>query len=526
MRKKLSCLVLGVAVLAAAVGGRPSSAQTPVSADEIRFVMPYGWVRKEAPAPGTLAYYVLMYQGKPYGEMYLSKEPLPSALSARQVLEEGLRKNSAGLQGYHPMGTFPVSAAGVSDAVAHDFTYFPAQSPVPFTGRVVVLVVGNASYTFFFNTTSSFFPSVKGSFGDVTASIQAVPKPPVQEVKKAEPRTVEEHGFTMTLAGGWSDSGDAMGAKYRYAGADGHYLASFFPFGKDEKAGVTALFALMEKRDALEAVLASKVRDDFPGYGDYTAVDTFRRKVAGSDAIIHDFRSRKENVQVMFRWCIVAVSAVPANETTLTAPSVYDFAFLTSHPDRFGELKPVFDAVLDSMKPSVPLPLRPEAPAVQEGTTPPSGAVGQGLPELGDEEVFSAPDGRFTVALPPGAVKDGAPRPEFSAPSGEVATYGIAGKEKTVVVLHLFNAPPEGEAYRDNLAAARGGRAAGDVVMDAGRRKVPVRIYQTLDGQVLVAALFPADGLFIGVQLPKEAYSGSRGWIQDLITGVRFREGE
>lgn len=247
MMKKLSCLVLGVIVLAAAVGGRPSSAQTPVSADEIRFVMPSGWVKKEAPAPGTLAYYVLMYQGKPYGEMYLSKEPLSSALSARQVLEEGLRKNSAGLQGYHPMGTFPVSAAGVSDAVAHDFTYFPAQSPVPFTGRVVVLVVGNASYTFFFNTTSSFFPSVKGSFGDVTASIQAVPKPPVQEVKKAEPRTVEEHGFTMTLAGGWSDSGDAMGAKYRYAGADGHYLASFFPFGKDEKAGVTALFALMEK---------------------------------------------------------------------------------------------------------------------------------------------------------------------------------------------------------------------------------------------------------------------------------------
>ncbi|NCB17554.1 MAG: hypothetical protein EOM65_15445, partial [Synergistales bacterium] len=289
MRKKLSCLVLGVAVLAAAVvGGRPSSAQTPVSADEIRFVMPSGWVRKEAPAPGTLAYYVLMYQGKPYGEMYLSKEPLPSALGARQVLEEGLRKNSAGLQGYQPMGTYPVSAVGVSDAVAHDFIYYPAQSPVPFTGRVVVLVVGHASYTFFFNTTSSFFPSVKGSFGEVTASIQAVPKPPVQEAKKAEPRTVEEHGFTMTLAGGWSESGDAMGAKYRYAGAVGQHLASFFPFGKDEKAGVTALFALMEKKDALEAVLASKVRDDFPGYGDYTAVDTFRRKVAGSDAIIHD----------------------------------------------------------------------------------------------------------------------------------------------------------------------------------------------------------------------------------------------
>ena len=116
--------------------------------------------------------------------------------------------------------------------------------------------------------------------------------------------------------------------------------------------------------------------------------------------------------------------------------------------------------------------------------------------------------------------------PEFSAPSGEVATYGIAGKEKTVVILHLFNTLPEGEAYRDNLAAARGGRAAGDVVMDAGRKKVPVRIYQTRDGQVLVAALFPADGLFIGVQLPKEAYSGSRGWIQDLVTGVRFREGD
>ncbi len=127
-----------------------------------------------------------------------------------------------------------------------------------------------------------------------------------------------------------------MGAKYRYAGADGHYLASFFPFGKDEKAGVTALFRAHGKKDALEAVLASKVRDDSGLRRLIPQWTHSGEKVAGSDAIIHDFRSRKEKVQVMFRWCIVAVSAVPANETTLTAPSVYDFAFLTSHPTGSG----------------------------------------------------------------------------------------------------------------------------------------------------------------------------------------------
>ncbi len=60
------------------------------------------------------------------------------------------------------MGTFPVSAAGVS----YRLTFL--------TGRGGP--GGHASYVLFQHF--ELFPSVKGSFGDVTASIQAVPKPP------------------------------------------------------------------------------------------------------------------------------------------------------------------------------------------------------------------------------------------------------------------------------------------------------------------------------------------------------------
>ncbi len=96
--------------------------------------------------------------------------------------------------------------------------------------------------TFFFNTTSSF---------PVRRDPSVTSRRPFRRCEA--PRTGGEGradgGRTrllLTLEGGWSDSGDAMGAvpvcrSRRTTGL-------LFPFGKDEKAGVTALFALMEKR--------------------------------------------------------------------------------------------------------------------------------------------------------------------------------------------------------------------------------------------------------------------------------------
>ncbi len=204
-------------------------------------------------------------------------------------------------------------------------------------------------------------------------------------------------------------------------------------------------------------------------------------------------------------------------------PTVYDFAFLTSHPDRFEELKPVFDAVLDSMKPSSPFRSRPRPRLSRKGRRPLPERRPR-LPELEDEEVFSAPDGRFTVTLPPGAVKDGAPRPEFSAPSGEVATYGIAGKRKDRGRSSPFQCSsrrrgvqgqPGGGPWRKSGWRCRHGR---------GPEKGPGQDLQTRDGQCLSRPFSQMTGFLSGCSFRKRPTAGRRGWIQELITGVRFRE--
>ena len=531
---------LGVLVLLCITAAGAGIAALPayggaVTADDISFAMPPGWIAKEA--PGMKAYQVLMYQGNPVGEMYLAKEPLMTPKTPTQLLEEGLRKNAAGLQNYQSLETLNLTVAGC-DAALHDYVYSPPQSPVPFTGRVVVFVVNNAAYTFFFNTTSNYFPAVKGSFAEIVASVRVLPRPsPVAATQggaqgtQAGPRRVEEDGFVLDLGPGWRDSNDAMGAKYRYYGADGGLLASFFPFGRDKGDEGMAIVALIGKADPLDAVLAAKVGNTFKTFGEYAAVGTRKRKIAGCDAIVHDFSFRQGATQGMYRWCIVAVKDKPDTSSEIFAPSIYHFAFMTSHADRFDELKTAFDAVLDSMKLAKPLPgvaatASPDAGVPVQTTAAPSPKpADQELPSLDEpegDEVFRAPNGKFTVQLPKEAKRDAEPGIPDVGETGDVITYKVADKPDALIILHLFEGAAAGPAYRDALTSEWDAKDAGETTWTVDGRKVPVDLFTTPDGQVLVTAVFANDGLFLAVRVPKATYGESRGWIKALIGGVRF----
>ena len=536
MIRRGACFGLFVVLCVMVIG---VEAATPLTADDIAFTMPPGWVAKEA--PGMKAYQVLMYQGNPVGEMYLGKEPLMAPKTPSQLLEEGLRKNAPALQNYQPLETLHLKVAG-SDAVLHDYVYYPPQSTVPFTGRVVVTVVNDAAYTFFFNTTSNYFPAVKGSFAEIVASVRVVPRPSPAEqgaaVAQTGPRKVEEHGFILELGAGWVDSNDPMGAKYRLYGPDRKLLASFFPFDRNEKSATDALFAIAGKSDPLDAVLNGQIATNFKTFGNYAPLGTKRRTVAGCDAIVHDFSFEQGNIKGVYHWCIVAVKDKPDIGTQIFPPSCYSFAFVTYRPDRFAELASVFDAVLDSAKLAKPLPsgtalVTPGADTTG-GTAPkPTPTVvsqtpaEQELPPLVEpegDEFFRAPNGRFSVQLPKGAKRDAEPGVPSVGEAGDVITYRVPDKPDALVILHLFDGAAAGPAYRDALTAEWDAKDSGKTTWTVGGRKVPVDLFATRDGQVLVTAVFADDGLFLAVRVPKATYAESRGWIKALIGGVRFKE--
>lgn len=531
MIRRRACFGLFIVLCVMVIG---VEAATPVTADDISFAMPPGWIAKEA--PGMKAYQVLMYQGNPVGEMYLAKEPLLAPKTPSQLLEEGLRKNVSALQNYQPLETLNLKVAG-RDAVLHDYVYYPPQSTVPFTGRVVVTVVNDAAYTFFFNTTSNYFQVVKGSFAEVIASVRVVPRPSPEaqppDVTQTGPRKVEEHGFILELGAGWIDTNDSMGAKYRLYGPDRKLLASFFPFDRDEKSAVDALFAIAGKSDPLEAVLNGKIATSFKTFNNYAPLGTKRRTVAGCDAIVHDFSFEQGNTKGVYHWCIVAVKEKPDVGTQKFAPSCYSFAFVTYRPEKFAELAPVFDAVLDSAKLAKPLPVAtattsPDAGASVQTTAAPSPKpADQELPSLDgpeDNDVFRSPNGKFTVRLPKGAKRDAEPGVPSVGEAGDVITYKVPDKPDALVILYLFEGAAGGPAYRDALTAEWDAKDSGEATWTVGGRKVPVDLFTTPEGQVLVTAIFADDGLFLAVRVPKATYAESRGWIKTLIGGVRFEK--
>lgn len=509
-----------------------------VNAGGIEFTMPAGWVPKSA--PGAKAAYDLYFQGKPYAEMYLSEEALNEPKTASQLLEDGIRKNSGNLSGYRSLGSSNVRVAG-TDGVVLDFSYYIPQTTVQFTGRLLVLVVNEAAYSFFFNTTSSYFPYVKGSFEEIASSVKAVEKPAPAQVQ-AEPaapaattpgvqRTVEEHCFLLDLAPGWKDAPTSGGAKYRFYNEKGNYLAGFFPDGTNPLDQTIAVMCLPIKEDPLQAVLDRKTAENKKEEG-YKEIKTEKRTVAGCPALLHDFSTRiTGGGTAIQRYCLIAVKDKPDTGSIMYPPSIYNFRFLIS-ANRFAEAETEIEALLNSLRLKTPLPVQgtPATPAV----TGPSAAAPEGsqlpelpeqeLPELGGEEdegVFHGPGGTFTVTLPEGSIPDRELNPVFAGGPGKASTYTIPGKEGTVIVLNASGSDADGIVYRNTLSEKLNARLSSDTAWTVEGRDVPVRIFTTADGRVLAAALFPHHGFFIGVLLPRGEYNEARGWIRDMIMSVK-----
>jgi len=511
-----------------------------VNAGGIEFTMPAGWVPKSA--PGVKAAYDLFFQGKPYAEMYLSEETLNEPKTAAQVLEDGIRKNSGNLNSYRSLGSSNVRIAGTDGAV-HDFSYHIPQTAVQFTGRVLVLVVSDTAYSFFFNTTSGYFPYVKGSFDEIAASVRAVEKPAPAQVQ-AEPaapaaatpgvqRMVEEHCFLLDLAPGWKDAPVPGGAKYRLYNTQGNYLAGFYPYGKNDLDQTIAVMCLPINEAPLPAVLNRKVaeikRDT--NYKEYREIMTENRTIAGCPALVHDFSVNASGSTLVERFCLIAVKDRPDEGSILYPPSIYNFMFWIGEK-RYEESKKEIDALLATVRLKTPLPVQeaPAAPAVPGPTTaaPEGGQLPevpeQELPELGGEEdegVFHGPGGTFTVTLPEGSIPDRELKPVFAGGPGKASTYTIPGKEGTVIVLNTSGSDADGIVYRNTLSEKLNARLSSDAAWTVEGRDVPVRIFTTADGRVLAAALFPHHGFFIGVLLPRGEYNEAREWIRDMIMSVK-----
>jgi hypothetical protein len=566
MMPKMRLAVLLTVVLFLTVEGSlfspPEAAGESLRVDDIDFTMPSAWVAKSE--PGVKAAYTFFFQGKPYAEMFLTKETLDSQKTAAQALDEGLRKNSANIQGYRPVQTNSITVAG-TDASIHDFSYFLPQTPVQFTGRVLVIVLNNAAYTFFFNTTSGYFPYVKGSFSEVVGSIRAVektqdptevkiPGPAELAAELATPslsepgpppsdrqgttggrRTVEEHCFLLELAPGWQQTrlGLAGGAKYRYYSAEGKYLAGFFPFGTNAIDQSIATMCLPVKSDPLEAVLRRKIANLTP-QEEYKEINSERRTIAGCPAIIHDFSVKMTGAETlsMQRYCLIAVKDKPDEGSIMYPPSIYNFMFMSSH-DKFEAVKTEYDAILDSMRLAQPLSgvgiTDPEVSTVPvSGKTAGAGIrkeqIEQDLPELletEDEVIFQDPSGRFTVKFPEGVKLDRQANPDFADEKGKVLTYTIPEKEGALIVLYVFDDLSEGYAYRDAMAVKHNARESGETTWIVDGRNVPMKLFSFREGCVFLTALFPEERLFIGVRVQKSSYNESRSWIKDLIVGVR-----
>lgn len=350
----LSALFAGAGIICPAA----CMAET-VNAGDLEFTMPPGWVPKTESAPGARAAYDLYYQGRPYAEMYLGVETIAEPRTASQMLEEGIRKNAPNLLSYRPAGTSSVRLAG-TDGVLHDFTYYYPQSTVPFTGRVVVIVLNNTVYTFFFNTVSNYFPYVTNAYSAVISSIRAVEKPaPVPafgipsttgQQQAVEKRTVEEQRFLIDLAPGWKEAPPG-GVKYRFYNQRGDYVAGFSVMEPKDSYQTIAVFCLPTGEDPLKAVMNRKFAEmkGDETYGDLREIGRESRNVAGCSALTADYSFKMHGRPAMTSFCLVAVKDKQDTETVLYPPTIYEFWFWVT-PEKYEEAKAVIKVLLDSVR--------------------------------------------------------------------------------------------------------------------------------------------------------------------------------
>jgi hypothetical protein len=328
-------------------------------ADDITYTMPAGWSLQPVQAgPEVKAHYVLMSGGRPYGEMYFSKEPLAAPQSLDQFFQANVEKAKPTIPNYRPRQTQHISLAGI-DTIVHDFTY--DISSTNWSGRTYSMLIGNTAYTFFFNTLSQYLPSLQGTISQIMASVRPAPKPkPAPQIGGVQaggqaavpgaigggPSTVEENGLQFDLPAGWAPSNDPQGAKYRLYGPEGTQYGALFIFEPDELSGLSAMMGGPD--NTLDSALRGKQGDLFKSFDQYAPTNTAKIKIGRIDALVHDFTTGQG--KQFYRWIFIAVKEKENTERMRYAAVVHQIAFMTTVMEQLEGLKLQFDGIVQSIR--------------------------------------------------------------------------------------------------------------------------------------------------------------------------------
>ena len=548
---------------------KPPQLTAGQDANDITYTMPAGWSLQPVQAgPEVKAHYVLMSGGRPYGEMYFSREPLAGPQSLDQFFQAGLEKVKPSISNYRALQTQHISLAGI-DTIVHDFNY--DLSGTSWSGRSYSMLVNDTAYTFFFNTLSQYAPSLQGTISQVMSSVRPAPKPKpapqtigvqaggqgaVPGAMGGGPGTVEEYGLQFDLPAGWAPSNDAQGAKYRLYGPGGTLTGSIFIFEPDELSGLSAMMGGPD--NTLDSVFRGKQEDLFKSFDLYTPTNTAKIKIGRFDALVHDFTIRQGVQKGFNRWIFISVKEKEDTEKTRYAPIVHQMAFMTTAMEQLEGLKIQFDGIVKSIRPkgtaapaadqgaappaTLPAWMTKTTPAGQAAAapmktepanvtpkaqapirpTPPQKTEGEALPNLldntGEALAYVDPSGRYTVNLPQGAVLE--KREENSS------IYVIAANKTTIQVLS-FKSLQQGDAI---AAKIRAGKKVNGAATDwkAGSRPVMVGLYTFNDAagdkMASVMAYYRTSGLVMVIALPAPAYAGAKDWITALIKRVAFKD--
>ncbi len=360
MNNRFSMRIAGAVIAFAYAAAFPfSSAAGAPQAGDISYTMPPGWVAQAVQGgPDIKAHYAFWNAGRPYGEMYLSQQAVAAGLSLDQVFQEGLAKIKPNLPYYQARGTQKADIGGVP-VIVHEFAYMPAGAGVMFVARTYTLLSGGSVFTFFFQTVTDYFPSMQGVFAQVMASVRPAPGPAPQTTTSPQfpaitppggLTTVDDMGLSFELPAGWSASNDPAGAKYRQHDAAGSLLSSMLVYQPDPMAGMDVIFG-GSAASALDSALRKKVESEFKKYDRYVPLDTRKRKFGGYDGLVHDLTFETQGRSIGFRWCAFAIPGKSDSPTTIVAPTIQTFGFMTLVMNRADELRRGWEAMIDSMRP-------------------------------------------------------------------------------------------------------------------------------------------------------------------------------
>jgi hypothetical protein len=294
---------------------------------------------------------------------------------------------------------------------------------------------------------------------------------------------------------------------------------------------------ILSASKSLDQAFADAVERAKPALAFYQPRGTQRTRIAGEDAIVHEFSY----------YMVQSVAFTGRVYAFIVNGKLYAFLFNTTSSN-FGMVQGLFPQVIDSVRinpkpapaavpetPAKPLTETAPPPAQPQGQaqtqiqvqTPPEKKAAEKLPSLTAEPapesaprsvVFTDPEGRMRIPLPEGAA--------IFRQDGKLTSYKVRSR-KAYLQIWLMESPKAAlgmEAYSAEQRQAKPKEKTRYWVI--GGWEAAVKIYSgknsVNDDATFVTAVFPEQGLFILIEIPPDGLEASWPWIKDLLEGVRF----